>query len=1257
MPAKNKTNKTNANAFAREETQAPVRIVMISLDHHLSGVAAAAEAQLRKKIPNLQIAFHAAADWNRDQTALADCHSDIANANIIIASMIFTDEHISAVKDAIAARRQSCDAVIGCMSGAEIVQMTKLGKFDMAKPQKGPIALLKKLRGKGGSEKAGAQQMKTLRRLPKILKFIPGTAQDVRAYFLSMQYLLAGAEENIENLIAFLVDRYANNERSPYRGTLSPALPAEYPEIGLYHPRMNPPIADRTNRLPLARTKRPTVGLLVLRSYILSGDTGHYDGVIAALEAQGLKVVPAFASGLDARPAIEEFFVKDGAPAVDAVLSLTGFSLVGGPAYNDADAAAQTLTGLDVPYIAAHALELQSLNEWGKSDRGLTPLEATLLVAIPELDGATGSTFFGGRPAGGADYCEGCDRRCNVDKRDGQGPAMITCPERAEMVARRVQKIIRLRHKTPTERRIAITLFNFPPNGGAVGSAAFLSVFESLFNFLRGLKAAGYNVDLPEDAEALRVAIVEGNSERYGAPANVHDFIAAGDHISAETRLAEIEKQWGPAPGRQQTDGRSIQILGAAFGSVFVGVQPAFGYEGDPMKLLFEKSFTPTHAFAAYYRYLRESFSADAIVHFGTHGALEFMPGKQTGLGGECWPDYLIDDLPNIYFYAANNPSEASIAKRRSAATTVSYLTPPLTNADLYKGLSDLKEMIGQWRSNTLEDDALAGLTEMLQAQAASLDLCDASPAWTDPDAELAHLSDRLYELETSLIPEGLHVAGNTLTPDARADYLTATGEIDGISADAVKALVQGDALSEIAATFKLSQDQHKALERLAEMNAAFDHDTEIPALLHALNGGFTPPAPGGDIIRTPAVLPTGRNIHGFDPYRLPSRFAVTDGAHQAEKIIDRFKVANGRAPSTAAIVLWGADNLKSEGAQISQAMSLIGARPRFDGFGRLCGAELIPIDELGRARVDVVVTVSGIFRDLLPLQMKMLAEAAALAAEADEPLHLNPIKRNTEAIADEHQLTLEEASLRVFSNADGAYGANVNLLIDSGCWDTEDELADTFVKRKGFAYATNGEPSNQGVLLEALMAKVDFAFQNLESVELGVTTIDHYFDTLGGIGRAVEKAKGEKAPIFIGDQTRGDGVVRTLAEQVELETRTRTLNPKWYEGMLNHGYEGVRQIEAYVTNTVGWSATTGAVAPWVYQQITETFVLDEALRDRLATLNPHACAKVANRLLEASDRNYWSPDADTLEALRQAGEELEDRIEGVAALPVGASA
>ena len=1197
----------------------PLRVVVVTMDSHLSTAMSRAERILRAEMPNLTIVVHAAAEWASDAEALAACHDDIARGDIVVATMLFLEEHVRAVQPALLARRERCDAMLCFMAAAEITRLTRLGKFDMSQEATGALAILKKLRGKPAGGKTGAEassgqaQMRMLRRLPKLMRFIPGTAQDVRAYFLSMQYWLAGSEENLTNLVRMLAGRYALHGRAPLFGLRKIEAPVEYPDVGLYHPRVPGRIVAGVGQLPGAGSKG-SVGLLMLRSYLLAGNAAHYDGVIDALERRGLRVIPAFASGLDQRPAIQAYFVRDGAAQVDAIVSLTGFSLVGGPAYNDRDAAEAQLAALDVPYVTAHPVEFQTVESWQSDSRGLLPVETTIMVAIPELDGGIVPMMFGGRcgRSHSAERCKGCDGvSCTRD--------MVSHGERASMLAARVASLVSLRRKARAERRIATVLFNFPPNAGAIGTAAYLAVFASLFNTLTALKTAGYTVDVPDSVDSLRSAILTGNAAQYGTEANVAELITVDHHVASQDWLGQIEGQWGPAPGRQLANGRNIFVLGKHFGNVFVGLQPGFGYEGDPMRLLFEGSFAPTHAFAAFYRWIRDDFGADAVLHFGTHGALEFMPGKQAGLSAECWPDRLIADLPNFNLYASNNPSEGLIAKRRAAATLISYLTPPVASAGLYRGLLDLKASLDRWRRMEPEADPQqrAMLAELIQAQASAVDLADAQPSWADPGDHIHRLGAALLELEYTLIPDGLHVIGEPPHAEARAAMLDAA---------------------------QITEPAERA-----RIDALLATDHELPAIVHALDAGYVRPAPGGDLMRTTEILPTGRNLHGFDPFRLPSLFAMQDGARQAARLLARHAEDGNPYPQTIAMVLWGTDNLKTEGGPIAQALWLMGAAPRFDSYGRLAGARLLPLEELGRPRVDVVLTLSGIFRDLLPLQTRLLAEAAFLAASADEPPAQNHIRRHALAFIASHGGSMEQAALRVFGNADGAYGSNVNTIVGSGVWSDEDELADAYVNRKGFAYGVNGRPQKQAALLGQILEDVDITYQNLDSIELGVTTVDHYFDTLGGITRAVKRARGgAAASVYIGDQTRGDGAVRTLSEQVILETRTRALNPKWYEALLKHGYEGVREIDAHVTNTLGWSATTGEVSPWVYQQLAQTYVLDDDMRERLAALNPTASLKIANRLIEATERKYWSPDQATLDALRRAGEDLEDRLEGV---------
>jgi magnesium chelatase subunit H len=470
----------------------------------------------------------------------------------------------------------------------------------------------------------------------------------------------------------------------------------------------------------------------------------------------------------------------------------------------------------------------------------------------------------------------------------------------------------------------------------------------------------------------------------------------------------------------------------------------------------------------------------------------------------------------------------------------------------------------------------------------------------------------------------GLHVVGEGMPAQARKETIDAIRE---------------------SMPVPMAESEFEELDRLL----ADDH--EIPGILRALDARYVPPAPGGDLVRTPKVVPTGRNLYGFDPYKVPSAYALIDGRKRADLLLERHMADGHPMPETVAFVLWGTDNMKTEGAPIAQVLALMGAAPRFDAVGRLAGARLLPLESLGRPRIDVVCTLSGIFRDLLPLQVRLLAEAALLASQADEPTELNYIRKHTLAHQEALGCDLETAALRVFSNNDGAYGSNVNLLVDTGQWTEEDELAEQFVQRKSFAYGVKPGAKANAALMQRALGGADIAFQNLDSVELGATDIDQYVESLGGMNRVITRAKGAEVPVYLGDHTGKGGKIRTLGEQVSLETRTRMLNPKWYEAQLAQGYEGARNIAGHVSTTLGWSATAGNVPQWVYTDITNTFVLDPVMRERLAKANPNAASGMAQRLLEANDRGYWKPSEEILAQLREASEELEDRLEGVHAV------
>jgi magnesium chelatase subunit H len=858
-----------------------LRFVLITLDNHVTDSVQRAATKIRREAPGVHVAMHATASWGSDPSALERCLDDIAHGDIIVVTMLFMEDQIKALLPALQARREHCDAMICAMSAAEVMKLTRMGRFSMDGEAKGPVALLKRLRGKNGKAKssAGAQQMTVLRQLPKILRFIPGTAQDVRVYFLTLQYWLASSDENLRRMICELIDHYAAGEREALRGQLSTGAPLEYPETGLYDPARKEPIFERVSDLPRPRKNEVgTVGVLIMRSYALAGNSAHYDRLIATLRERGLRVITAFASGLDARPAVEKYFIdKHGKPVIDALLSLTGFSLVGGPAYNDTAAAEEMLRELDVPYIAAHALEFQSIEQWENSTNGLMPVEATMMVAIPELDGATQPTVYGGR-----------SDKAPTARGEGEH-AMRAHPERVDILAARIEKLVALRHRPREQRRLAIVLFNFPPHSGNTGTAANLAVFQSLYNTLSRLRGEGYDVDVPDDVEALRSAIVEGNAAQYGALANVHTKVPADEHVAREPHLAEIEAQWGPVPGKQLTDGRSLFVMGAQFGNVFVGVQPGFGYEGDPMRLLFERGFTPTHAFTAFYRWIREDFGADALLHFGTHGALEFMPGKQVGMGEACWPQRLIGDTPHYYLYAANNPSEGT---HRQA--------PRRRHPDQLPHAADhpcgpLQGPAGTERV----DRALAGTAGRRRGPPATssrpdpgtgraLDLCAAEPAWNHASVgrrRPASRPDRARGNADSLRPaRGRRGPGS----GGAADMLAAIAEAShGLTLTQEQALTLLDADADEKALCTALETDCPDPQALPEVIAHLrDTASKLPTTRARCAGACPRRAlrahrPRGRPAAHPEILPTGRNLHGFDPFRLPSKFAMQDGQRQ----------------------------------------------------------------------------------------------------------------------------------------------------------------------------------------------------------------------------------------------------------------------------------------------------------------------------------------------------------------------------------------
>lgn len=559
-------------------------------------------------------------------------------------------------------------------------------------------------------------------------------------------------------------------------------------------------------------------------------------------------------------------------------------------------------------------------------------------------------------------------------------------------------------------------------------------------------------------------------------------------------------------------------------------------------------------------------------------------------------------------------------------------------------------------------------------------------------DKRVLDLYEQLAEIEHRLIPTGLHVFGRPSQTQEKTDLLRMIVSFDRAEAGAralPDLIAEGLALMQTIRLDESIEDHRDGLvrqsieefvangseaaetllEREANVPVHLSHpvfellqgvteqlktNSELDSLLRALRGEFIEPGPGADIVQNPSVLPTGRNTHAINPYSVPSLSSFVRSRTVAELLLDRFKQERGCYPESLALVLWGLDNIKTQGDGVAQALWLLGVRPVRDALNRVTQVEPIPLDELRRPRIDVVMTVSGIFRDLFSPTVQLLDRAVRLVARLTEPLELNYVRKHAlEQIESEH-CEMDEACTRVFSNAPGSYGTNINFMVMDSQWDSDETLGDLFVTRKCFAYGrdSRGRPI-EGLearkAMDRALARVQATYQNIDTFEIGLTDVDHYFEYLGGVSKAVEKRAQSRPAIYLSDTLTREVKIRSLEEIVRLESRAKTLNPKWYEGMLNHGFRGVAEIENHVSNTFGWSATADAVDDWIYSEVARTFVLDDEMLDRLRELNPHSAHSLVQRLLEANGRGYWDADPSALEKLRDISRSLEDQLEGVA--------
>ncbi|WP_442538337.1 cobaltochelatase subunit CobN, partial [Streptomyces pseudogriseolus] len=1031
-----------------------------------------------------------------------------------------------------------------------------------------------------------------------------------------------------------------------------------------------------------------------------SGNTAFVHALCEAVENAGGHPLPIYVASLRApEPGlIEELRAADA--IVTTVLAAGGTRPADASAGGDDESwDAGALTALDVPILQALCLT-GSRADWEGNDEGVSPLDAASQIAVPEFDGRLITVPF------------------SFKEIDADGlPAYVADPERAARVAGIAVRHARLRHIPAADKRLAVVLSAYPTKHSRIGNAVGLDTPASAVALLRRLRDEGYDfgsgAEVPGlgsgDGDELIRALIEAGghdqdwlTEEQLARNPVR--IPAADYrrwyatLPEELRTA-VEEHWGPAPGemfvdRSRNPEGDIVLAALRFGNLLVLIQPPRGFGENPIAIYHDPDLPPSHHYLAAYRWIAAraddgGFGADAMIHLGKHGNLEWLPGKNAGLSAACGPDAALGDLPLIYPFLVNDPGEGTQAKRRVHATLVDHLVPPMARADSYGDIARLEQLLDEYAQIAAMDPAKlpairAQIWTLIQAARLDHDLgLDDRPDDEGFDDMILHVDGWLCEVKDAQIRDGLHVLG---TPPAGADRVNLVlailraRQIWG-GATALPGLREALGLDESAATRTTADEAEERARALVQAmeDAGWDpsavpteHGEQVAAVLefaarevvprlsattaeidhtvHALNGGFVPAGPSGSPLRGLVnVLPTGRNFYSVDPKAVPSRLAWETGQALADSLLERYRSDNGDWPASVGLSLWGTSAMRTAGDDVAEALALLGVRPVWDDASRrVTGLEPIPYEELGRPRIDVTLRISGFFRDAFPHTVGLLDDAVRLAASLEESDEVNLVRAHVQADIADHG-DERRATTRIFGSRPGTYGAGLLQLIDSRDWRTDADLAEVYTVWGGYAYGRelDGRPARDE--METAYRRIAVAAKNTDTREHDIADSDDYFQYHGGMVATVRALRGTAPEAYIGDSTRPETVrTRTLVEETSRVFRARVVNPKWIEAMRRHGYKGAFELAATVDYLFGYDATTGVVADWMYDKLTETYVLDPTNREFLQQANPWALHGIAERLLEAESRGMWEkPDPAVLDGLRQVYLETEGDLEG----------
>jgi cobaltochelatase CobN len=1139
------------------------------------------------------------------------------------------------------------------------------------------------------------------------------------------EYLRHGDIDNVEQLLRFLADTFLLEGYGF-------APPREVPDLGVYAPGLGDvPLAQA---LELRDPTRPTVAVCFYRSHRLTGNTAFVDALCGAIEEAGGNAVAVWSYTLrrdaDGRvPALEllagnvdalivTMLATGGSSAGDTIVAEGGDGV--GEAWQEWDASA--LSDLGVPVIQA-VCATASRAAWLESDSGLAPLDAATQVAIPEFDG---------RLLGGVISFK--ERDADNSRVGVPVPHYAPDAERCGRVARLAVRTARLRQLPAEQRRVAVLLTSFPTKHAKVGMAVGLDTPASALHLFDAFAADGMQVDRPfSDGDELMHALIATGG--HDAEFLTDDQLAVSplrlpisDYLAWYAALPEslreaMESRWGPAPGDRFIDGDDFVIAGLELGNVLVAIQPPRGYGDDPVGIYHDPELPPTHHYLACYWWLDRVWGADAIVHLGKHGTLEWLPGKTLALSAECAPDAALGDIPLVYPFVVNDPGEGVQAKRRVHAVIVDHLVPPMMRADTYDEMAELEGLLDEYaRLDVLDPSKLPGLAVQIWDAIERANLQSDLNIEERPDdvaTLVEHIDGYLCEVKDIQIKDGLHVLGQPPRGDQMRGLVSAilrlgSGDIAGLrcavgaafgldepalvanagspapsAAPELLARFRGPSASAGDLVDRLEAAQMALLDGLAARDwdaggvVAFCLDVlgrsdegveralgfaarevvprilrtteELDNVIAALNGRHVPSGPSGSPTRGRVdVLPTGRNFYSVDPRALPSELSWEVGCRLADALLDRFRAETGELPRMVGLVAWGTSAMRTQGDDVAEILALIGVRPKWHPESRrVTGIEVIPLEELGRPRIDVTVRISGFFRDAFPHLVVLLDDAVAKVAALDEPADQNYVAAHAREDAERLAAELGEgawrhATMRVFGSKPGTYGAGLLQLVDARDWRGDADIAQVYEAWGGFAYGRGLEGERAGDSMRDCFGRIEVAVKNVDSREHDILDSDDYYQYHGGMVATVRALTGREPAAYLGDSSDPSRVVaRSLAEETRRVFRARVANPRWIASMIRHGYKGAAELSATVDYLFGYDATTGVAEDWMYEQVAQRYLLDDDVAEFMSRSNPWAARAIAERLLEAADRGMWaSPESDTISGIRDRYLALEGELE-----------